>query len=269
MTSPWKEIRCVSLRVDDLQALADLRGQAEIRVTLESGRAWLFWPATSDAMAQVLARRIMPLAGVEVFTERAGTWYRLGERLPAFGVPIERESTSVPLDQAVIPTKLSAERPNRDRGEPLVVRVVRDHAQRARDASALRCSLRVLCAWADRATSSQLARVHAAWLPPLPGETGDAEALVLGAGGVLPLLPRSVRYWGTELLVPLGYRAEPDLPAPALRRVVGAGSAELAILDEDGCELIARAAFGPLCRASVRLAHDRSCADRPEQGNWT
>ena len=47
--------------------------------------------------------------------------------------------------------------------------------------------------------------------------------LVIGAPGTLPLLPESVRYWGSELLVPLGFRAEPDLPEAAIRGVAGAG----------------------------------------------
>ena len=72
--------------------------------------------------------------------------------------------------------------------------------------------------------------------------------------GELPLLPESVRYWGTDLLVPLGFRADPELPEGAIRRVVGAGDGDLVVLDEEGFELIARDAFKPLSRAGIRLA---------------
>ena len=41
-----------------------------------------------DVTPDVVARRIMPLEGAEMFTRTDGQWYRLGERLPAFGVPM-------------------------------------------------------------------------------------------------------------------------------------------------------------------------------------
>ena len=81
--------------------------------------------------------------------------------------------------------------------------------------------------------------------------------LVTGSSESLPPVPDGVRFWGTELLVPLGFRAEPDLPASAIRRAAGARPDELAVLDEDGIELIPHAIFKPLSRAAIRMILER------------
>ena len=73
-------------------------------------------------------------------------------------------------------------------------------------------------------------------------------------GDRLPAVPGAVRFWGTDLLVPVGHRPDPDLPPAILRDAVGAGSDELVLLDEDGADVIPRAAFAPLTRAGLRLA---------------
>ena len=267
-TTTWKDVRCVCLPLEYLRDLADLRGRTEIRVTLDGRRAWVWWPAESDVVAE-LWREDHADRGVELFTEREGQWYRLGEHLPVFGVPIADEATGVPLDRVIIPGKLAAERPEETRGQPLLVRLVRDRNQEARPATGLRCGLRVLVVWAEQATSAQLSQLQAAWRGAGQGAAGDAEAIVLGSPRALPLLSESVRHWGSDLLVPLGYRPDPDLPEPALRRIVGAGPADLVVLDEDGFELIGREAFRPLTRAGVRLALESSNRSVPGQGNRT
>jgi len=267
MTARWKDICCASLKVNDLEVLADLRGRPEIRVTVAGERAWVCWQVDSDRMPEILARRILPLEGVELFIERGGEWYRPGEHLPAFDVPFRAGAAGVALDRIIIPSKLSAQRPQGTLTDRLRVRLVRDDREQARPATALRCSLHVLFAWAERATSSQLSSLQGAWRRASDGAKADSEALILGVPGRLPHLPESVRYWGTDLLVPLGFRVDPDLPEPAIRRVVGAGAGDLVVGDEDGFELIARGAFRPLTRASVRLAQKGSTGSRPDQGN--
>ena len=71
------------------------------------------WRADSEMIAEVLVAQILPLDGVELFTGRGGRWYRLGEHLPAFGVPFCDGEDGVPLDRLLIPGKLSAQRPER------------------------------------------------------------------------------------------------------------------------------------------------------------
>jgi MoxR-vWA-beta-propeller ternary system domain bpX2 len=253
-TALLKDVRCASLPVEALGALADLRGQAEIRVTLAGGLAWIHWPLDAGPQLELLARRILSVEGVEIFTERAGEWYRLGEHLPAFGVPFRGGTTGVPLEQIVIPSKISVSRPGEGANESLRVRLVRDLQERVRPATAFRCPLSVLASWADTATSAQLNVLQGAWRAASGGEPGEAVVLVVGHPGALPLVPESVRYWGDGLLIPLGFRAEPDLPESAIRGVAGAGEGDLAILDLDGLELIAHDLFKPLSRSAIRLA---------------
>jgi hypothetical protein len=74
-------------------------------------------------------------------------------------------------------------------------------------------------------------------------------------GGIrLPALADGLRFWGSDVLIPLGYRAEPPLAERALRAAVGAGPDDVVVMDGDGPELIPRRAFRPLRRAGIRLA---------------
>ena len=66
-------------------------------------------------------------------------------------------------------------------------------------------------------------------------------------------IPGAVRYWGGDVLVPLGHRPEPDLAPETLRAAAGASAEELLVLDGGGAEVVPRAAFAPLTRAGVRL----------------
>jgi hypothetical protein len=71
-----------------------------------------------------------------------------------------------------------------------------------------------------------------------------------------------LRFWGTDLFVPLGFRVEPDLPASAIRQAAGAKPDELAVFDLDGIELIPQAVFKPLSRAAIKLIVEGDAASR-------
>jgi hypothetical protein len=60
------------------------------------------------------------------------------------------------------------------------------------------------------------------------------------------------RFWGDRVLVPLGFRAEPDWPEGALREAANVGPDELLVLTENATEAIPADAFGPLTRGAVR-----------------
>ena len=130
----------------------------------------------------------MPIEGVELFTEREGQWYRLGEHLPVFGVPIADEATGVPLDKVIIPGKLAARAVAfGENARPAAARAARArprNQEARRPATGLRCGLRVLVVWAEQSTSSELSKLQAAWLGAGQGAAGDAEAIVawLAAG---------------------------------------------------------------------------------------
>jgi hypothetical protein len=261
-TARWKDIQGASLRLEDLASLADLRGRAQMWVTVAGDRAWVWWQTDSDEVPDLVARRIMPLEGAELFTRSGGKWYRLGEQLPAFGVPLGAPAAGLSLDRVVIPARISAERPRSGLPERLAARVVRDNSGQNRPATAMRCSIDELAAWADWATSSRLSCLRGAWRALSPGAEGQAEALVVGDPGALPHLPGSTRFWGADLLIPLGFRTDPELPASAIRQIVGAGEDELVLMDEIGHELIAREALLPLTRTGIRLARERASCRR-------
>src|SRR5262249_27420647 len=95
--NPLHEVCGASIPAAALPALAGVRAGRDIEVTEAQGRAWVRWHAGDE---EVL-RRLLPVAGVELFVQRGGLWYRHGCHLPAFGVPPKGESR--PLDRVLFP----------------------------------------------------------------------------------------------------------------------------------------------------------------------
>jgi hypothetical protein len=111
-------------------------------------------------------------------------------------------------------------------------------------ATALLCEPSSLATWVDSATTAEIVAVKAAWWRRL--------AILLGEK--LPTVSGGVRYWGDDLLVPVGFRPDPDLPPVILRAAIGAEADEVVVIDKDGATVIPRDTFTPLSRAGVRLA---------------
>ncbi len=256
MTASWKDARRASLPVEDLPILARLRGRGEFRVFIKGRVAWLSWEPEADGALDMVVRLILPLAGAALYVERGGQWYRLGEHLPVFDVPSGDGASWVPLERAIFPEPVNGVRPQRDPEEPMLLRLVRDALLPARLASGLRCSISALRSWAERATSSQLAGLHGAWIGAGLADGSDGQVFLTGSSEALPLVPEGVRFWGSDLLVPLGFRVEPNLPAAAIRRAAGARHDELAVIDQDGIELIPRTVFARLSRAAIRMIEE-------------
>ena len=270
MTLPWQDVRCASIPEGDLSVLADLRREPGIRVTVERGRAWVSWEdgPDSEATRRILLERLLPLAGVEIFARLEGRWHRPGLRLPAFDVPIGDGQHGIPPARAILPDPLEIVPTPTDDPRPVQLRLVRDDRGIARPATAVRCRLAELARWADRAPSGWIESLSGAWsAPPSSGSPAEAEAIVLGgvetssrtesrpaAWGLLPPIEGGLRFWGSDVLIPLGYRADPELIDRALREAVSAGPDELVLLDPAGPERIPRQAFRPLSRSSIRLA---------------
>jgi hypothetical protein len=142
----------------------------------------------------------------------------------------------------LIPTRVEPELPPADLGPPALLRIVR--GGEPHPTAALACAVKDLARWADAATAADLEAVRAARC--------GGRAVLLGA--TLPPVPGATRFWGHDVYIPVGFRAEPDLPPAALRAVVGAAPGDVVLLAEDGVDLIPGAAFAPLTRAGVRLA---------------
>jgi hypothetical protein len=242
MAAPLDDVCCACLPAAALAALGGLRVHPGVRVKLDAGRAWLFWAPGDESVL----RAVLPLHGAEVFARRGGAWYRPGQHLPAFDVPTEDGAQA--LLHALSPSPVHPEGIAVPAFDRLRVGLVRD--DRPRPATALYCPLSELARWADQATSQQLASLQGVY----------CEGHVLVRGGRLPALARVVGagsprpYWGRAVLIPLGYRAEPDVAEGVLGEVLGLQAGETALLSAGGAEVIPADLFRPLTRSGVRLA---------------
>jgi hypothetical protein len=237
MTPTLEDVCCARLPAPALAALAELRRDPEIRVTLAGEYAWVRWDAGNAAVL----RRLLPLPGVELFARRDASWHRPGAHLPAFDVPADLDAGSIALARAVTPLPIRARGPVGK--APLPVRLGLSREARVREATAMRCTLADLGRWAEMAPTADLHALESVWA----GEV----ALILGRR--LPAVDGE-RFWGDRLLSPIGFRPEPDLPEPALCRALGVAEGAIVVLEADGFEVVPRVAIGPLSRAGVRLA---------------
>ena len=240
MASPLDDVCCARLPAAALAHLGALRVRTDVRVLARGDELWLRWPAgDEDVLHRVLAVR-----GAEVFARRDGLWYRPGRSLPAFGVPDELPQTFLHL---LAPEPVALEgRIGNPSYSPVRLALTRDDT--ARPAAALCCALAGLDRWAEGATARRLAGLEAAYCPT----AGRPRVLLLGER--LPPLPAGERFWGRSVLAPLGWRPEPALGEAALRDALGTQSDEIALLRQEGVEVVPRSAFRPLTRAGIRLA---------------
>lgn len=234
-----EQIECASLPASRLAVLADLRREPGVTVTLWGDRAWVRW----DRASAVVLDRVRPIVGAELYARRDGLWYRLGHRLPAFGLPVDN-GDGMPLHRVVSPLPVRPVPPGTGTIRPVELALVLDDTERP--ATALECAIGVLGRWAEMAPT--------AWLGPLQAaRSGDR---VLVRGRPLPPLAGGRRFWGRTVLTPLGLRPEPDLPEPALRAALGVGEDGLLVLTTDGAEVVPLGAFRPVTRAGIRLARE-------------
>jgi hypothetical protein len=231
---------CACIAASDLASLADLRRAPGLRVLPYGARVWVAWEGDGSAVL----RRVLPLAGSEVFERREGRWYRCGCRLPSFDLPLDADD-DVALSRALVPGPLRTVVSEDSSVRPLPLALMR--TPQPQPATALRCRLDALGRWAERATSARLGALR--------GACAGRDVLLTGAN--LPPLTGVVRYWGNLVWAPLGYRPEPGLGESALRAALGISEAEVLVLAVDGYECVPRDAFRPLTRAGIRLAQER------------
>jgi hypothetical protein len=230
------DVSMASLPTRSLPALAPLRTHAGLEATAKGERLWLRWRAGDEEVFRCL----LPIPGVVFYTRRENGWNRLGESLPAFDAPATWDGR--PLLTLLSPAPVEPIAPALKPSGPVAFRLVRDPVPRP--ASALRCPLAALVRWADVALTADIESLRAARL-------ADA-ALLLGER--LPPIPDGERYWGGQVLTPLGFRPDPALPESALRSLLGLGEHDVALLGGAGAEIVPGDALQPLTRAGVRLA---------------
>jgi hypothetical protein len=225
-----------SIPAAHLSALAPVRDRTGVRVAVADGLAWVTWPVGVGAVVRCLR----PVPGVRFYERREGTWYAAGRRLPAYK-PHAADAPDSPVSAVLFPARFDPVRPGDTQLSPTPLRLVR--GGRPQPTTAIHAPLDVVTAWANTATTFALAAVR--------GAVSDNRVVLLGT---LPTLPDTVRLWGESVLVPLGFRVEPDLPSELVRAAVGATTDEIVLFDETGVDRIPTSAFTPLTRAGIRLA---------------
>ncbi len=233
---PWKAVTAAHTPAAGAAALGPVRHRAEVRVFPDGDRLWVRWPAgRADAV-----RCLLPVPGVVFLVSRGGAWFPFGSRLPTADRPPEGEG--FPIAAVLSPSRFHSAGPPEIATPPVLLRIVRGGD--VKPATALACDLTDLTSWADSATTAELA----AALAVIAGDR-----IVLRSAKP-PTVRGGTRYWGDDVLVPVGFRPDPDLRADVLRAAAGAAADELVLLDESGVELIPHGAFAPVSRAGLRLA---------------
>lgn len=221
------------LPANSLPLLGPWRGAPGVRVLLAAGRAWVRWEVADPSIVQAL----LPAPEVRFYERRDERWFACGSRLPVHDLP---EGEFAPLGTMLLPGRVHIAPAPGGALSPVKFTIERDAQPRA--CTALVCTPVALAQWVALAPDTEVASFTAC-------RSGE---LVLLMGERPPLLPGCERFWGSRLLLPLGWRASPDLPEQALCEAAGAGAGEM-VLWRGGAIIVARACMAPLTRASARL----------------
>jgi hypothetical protein len=236
MSPLLEHIACARLPRAALPLLAGLRTEPGVQVALTEDYAWLRWEAGNEGVLQT----VMPIHGTLLFCFQDGHWRRFGEALPAFDFPMQLDYQ--PLAHVLFPAPILPIPAPSLRPAPVLLTLRRD--DRPRCATALLCSLSALSEWSDTASSARLAALDVVAL-------GD-QVLVLGTN--LPLLDASIRFWGKDILIPLGHVPEPELPESTLKEAIGLQEDEVMLWRPEHPEIIPRRELTALARAALRHA---------------
>jgi hypothetical protein len=233
--SSLSEICGASIPEAALAALADLRCQPGVFVVVADHRAWVRWTGGDEE----LLTRLLAVPGADLYVRRESGWSRLGSLLPSGPLPFDEAAQ--PLARVLTPAGFAAVPARRREPCPVRLRLLRTDA--VQTTTALACNVAALLAWCETVPQPRLERHQAAW---------SGERMLL-FGSRLPDIDAQ-RYWGDALLLPLGWRAEPDLPPRAWREALNLAETELLLWTDAGVETLDRNAFEPLTRAGLRLA---------------
>jgi hypothetical protein len=231
-----QDITAATLPLAGLGALADLRCTPGIAVVISKDQAWVTWRGADDSVLE----RLLPLRGARFYRQDQGIWYRHDSRLPASGVPFEGEAKT--LEKILAPESFTREMPDHPTLQPMGITLA--VSEQRREVTAILCGLTKLAAWADKVPLNRIRGLEAARL-------GDR---VLVRGAKLPAMAGAERFWGDRVLLPLGSRLQPEVPASAMCDALGLTSNELLLWSEAGLEAIDCDCFRALSRASIKLA---------------
>ena len=130
MNEELDQVTLASLPLEHLGVLAQMRRDSGITVAVRGERAWVSWGPGQACVARLL----LPVPDVQLFSARGDHHYRLGSLLPCGEVPGDLEATAVSLVRALTPDAARIHSQAKARPNPLPFALVRD--DRARPASA-------------------------------------------------------------------------------------------------------------------------------------
>ena len=235
MASPFDHVGAAFLPADGLAALAAVRVRGDVSIVTAGPNAWVTWP---PGVEQVW-RRLLAVRGAEFFEHRDGHWYPLGQSLPRFDLPPRGEPRR--LDAVLFPSPLQAAPPGEFQGVSVALRLAPSDI--ARPTVAIRVTIANLIPWAEQAPAADLSACRAA----------RCDERIILRGDKLPAVKDAERFWGGRVWLPLGFRAEPDLPETATRAAAEVSLGEILLITHAGAEAIPEQAFEPLTRSSARL----------------
>ncbi|MCF6227877.1 MAG: hypothetical protein L3J82_04300 [Planctomycetes bacterium] len=224
-----------SLPVSQLPALAELRLLPGLEIVIETDTAWLHWQGLTG---QVL-EHILPIQGVQLYSKIDGQWFPLNSRLP---VSAPATQPALALSELLQPTLDSATLAQVD--SPNRVEITLVVSAEPQKVTATLCRLPALKSFAETAPLAHLKQLQVA----------QAQGIVLLIGQRVPLLEGAERFWGEQVLCPVGFKPTFNLPDEILLNAAGVSSSELLIVRHKRTEIIPRSAFATLTRASARLS---------------
>jgi hypothetical protein len=231
-----ENVSCARLPRDAIALLASLRTERGMQAALTEQYAWIRWEAGNE----VVLRLVLPIHDAVLFHFHDGRWHQFGQTLPAFDFPADLDYQ--PLAHVLFPAPVQPIPPLPMREQPLSVVLKRE--DRPRKTTALLCPLSSLLGWSDTVPTARLTSLQAIHL--------HGRALVFGVD--LPPLIEGTRFWGRDVLIPLGYVPDPALPESTLKEAAGLQADEMLLWQPEQIEVIERAMLSPLTRAGLRLS---------------
>jgi len=229
-----ESLRAARMPVASLHALAVFRTRNDIRVSVIDDEAWVWWDSSDSELVQSL----LAAPDATFFAQRNGEWFEAHSLLPMWDMPASAPTQR--LDEILTPSPFAVIRPEPLSEPPKSIELVRD--VHPRTASALRCTWSDFVRWADTATTFSIERLEAA----------KSDDVVWLRGEHLPPIAKSERFWGERLLLPLGFRAEPDWPESMLLAIADVPSSDVVVVLPNAIEIIPANAWGPVSRAAIR-----------------
>jgi len=217
----------------DLSRLGPLRGAPGLTVRMDGQTGWVRWHSADAAVVMAL----LPAPGAQFFERRDGQWLPCGKLIAADNIP---QDGFVPLEGVLVPQAA-----HRQPVVPATIAPVRFDTVRSaqlRACTAVVCTPAAVANWAALAPDAEIARLAAC----------RSGGLVLVIGDNPPMLAGGERFWGDRVLLPLGWRAQPDLPESSLCEAAGVGTDEI-LLWRNGANFVPRKSLVALTRAAARL----------------